>query len=61
MVFCLARPLADLALYALVGNALMCYRCGAQYRNVDEIEQHGAFELETHERYRQMAARMEGK
>jgi DNA-directed RNA polymerase subunit RPC12/RpoP len=52
-----ATALADLLLYALVGNALMCYRCGAQYRGVAEIESHGPFNLETHEKYRQLAAR----
>jgi hypothetical protein len=51
--------LADVLLYSLVGDALMCYRCHAQYRGVDEMDSHGAFDLETHERYRQMAARLE--
>lgn len=50
--------LADLALFALVGDALMCYRCGAQYRGVAEMDAHGEFNLETHEKYRQLAARM---
>jgi hypothetical protein len=53
-----ATALADLALYALVGDALMCYRCGAQYRGVARMESHGHFNLETHEKYRQLAARM---
>lgn len=52
-----ATALADLLLYSLVGNALMCYRCGAQYRGVAEMESHGQFNLETHEKYRQVAAR----
>jgi DNA-directed RNA polymerase subunit RPC12/RpoP len=52
-----ATALADLLLFALVGNALMCYRCGAQYRGVAEMESHGPFNLETHEKYRQLAAR----
>jgi hypothetical protein len=42
----------------MVGNALMCYRCGAQYRGVAEMESHGQFNLETHEKYRQLAARL---
>lgn len=54
-----ATALADLALFALVGNALMCYRCGAQYRGVEEMDAHGEFNLETHEKYRQLAARMD--
>jgi hypothetical protein len=52
-----ATALADLLLFTLVGNALMCYRCGAQYRGAAEMESHGAFNLETHEKYRQLAAR----
>jgi uncharacterized membrane protein len=53
-----ATALADLLLFTMVGNALMCYRCGAQYRGVAEMESHGQFNLETHEKYRQLAARM---
>jgi len=50
--------LIDLVLYIVMGESLTCYRCGAQYRGFDDIELHGGFDLETHERYRQMAARM---
>src|SRR6185369_12109516 len=50
--------LVDLLLYVLMGESLTCYRCHAQYRGSEEIERHGAFDLETHERHRQMAARM---
>lgn len=53
-----ATALVDVVLYALVGDALMCYRCNAQYRGVEEIESHNPFDLETHEKYRQLAARM---
>jgi DNA-directed RNA polymerase subunit RPC12/RpoP len=53
-----ATALADLLLFLFVGNALMCYRCGAQYRGVAEMESHGQFNLETHEKYRQLTARM---
>ena len=56
-----ATALADVALFAVVGNALMCYRCGAQYRGTEEMDAHGQFNLETHEKYRQMAARLGGK
>jgi hypothetical protein len=52
-----ATALADLLLFIVVGNALMCYRCGAHYRGVAEMESHGQFNLETHEKYRQLAAR----
>jgi hypothetical protein len=53
-----ATALIDVVLYTLVGDALMCYRCNAQYRGVEEIESHGQFDLETHEKYRQLAARV---
>jgi hypothetical protein len=56
-----ATALADLALFVLVRNALMCYRCGAHYRGTADMAAHGQFNLETHEKYRQMAARMGGK
>jgi len=47
----------DVLLYLLVGEALVCYRCNAHYRGVIPGERQGAFDLETHERYRQLAAR----
>jgi hypothetical protein len=53
-----ATALIDFVLFFVVGNCLMCYRCGAVYRDVDASEAHGPFNLETHERYRQMAARL---
>lgn len=53
-----ATALVDVVLYVVVPNALMCYRCGAQYRMAVGTAGHGAFDLETHERHRQQAARM---
>jgi hypothetical protein len=53
--------LVDLLLYVLMGESLTCYRCHAQYRGFHDIERHGGFDLETHERYRQMTARMQSK
>jgi hypothetical protein len=53
-----ATALIDLLLYVFMGESLTCYRCGAQYRGSADIEIHGGFDLETHERYRQLAARM---
>jgi hypothetical protein len=50
--------LVDLLLYVVMGESLTCYRCHAQYRGFNEIQRHGGFDLETHERYRQMAARL---
>ena len=53
--------LVDLVLYLVMGESLTCYRCHAQYRGFEEIERHGGFDLETHERYRQMAARLSNR
>ena len=53
--------LVDLLLYLVMGESLTCYRCHAQYRGFEEIERHGGFDLETHERYRQMAARLSNR
>jgi hypothetical protein len=46
-------------LYQLVGFALVCYRCHAHYRGVRGLDSHAPFRLETHERYRQQAARLQ--
>ena len=48
----------DLVLYLFVGNQLQCYRCQAQYRGVPGLENHEPFDLETHEKHRQQAARL---
>jgi hypothetical protein len=40
---------------------LNCYRCQAQYRDVPGLENHGGFDLETHERHRQQVARLAEK
>ena len=50
--------LVDLVLYVVMGESLTCYRCHAQYRGFENMELHGGFDLETHERYRQLAARV---
>jgi DNA-directed RNA polymerase subunit RPC12/RpoP len=50
--------LVDLVLYVVMGESLTCYRCHAQYRGFANMELHGGFDLETHERYRQLAARI---
>jgi hypothetical protein len=54
-----ATAIIDVVLYLVVPDALMCYRCGAMYRQANGGS-HGPFNLETHERYRQQAARMAG-
>jgi hypothetical protein len=53
--------LIDLVLYLVMGESLTCYRCHAQYRGCEQIERHGGFDLDTHERYRQLAARLKNQ
>ena len=55
---CFSRRLIDVALYLVVPNALMCYRCGAMYRGAPGLDSHSSFDLETHERHRQQKARL---
>ena len=50
--------LVNVVLYMLVGGVLVCYRCNAHYRGVSATDEHGNFNLETHERHRQQAARL---
>jgi DNA-directed RNA polymerase subunit RPC12/RpoP len=50
--------LADFLLYLVVGDSLVCYRCGATYRQLPPDSHHEAFDLETHERHRQQRARL---
>jgi ribosomal protein S27E len=54
-----ATALIDVVLYLTVGNVLQCYRCQAQYRGVPGLDQHEPFDLETHEKHRQQAARLQ--
>ena len=51
-----AMAAIDVVLYFTMGDCLTCYRCQAMYRGV-EIADHSAFDLEVHERHRQLAAR----
>lgn len=49
---------ADLLLFAIMKDVLVCYRCHARHGNVMMEENHPRFNLETAERYRQEAARV---
>lgn len=53
-----ATALIDVCLYLTVGNLLQCYRCSATYRGFSELGSHTGFSLETHEKFRQQAARL---
>ena len=50
--------LVDVVLYLLVPECLACYRCGARYSGDGVATDHGGFDLETHEKHRQHAARL---
>jgi hypothetical protein len=49
----------DALLYWWVGDAVVCYRCGAEYRGFPPSPAHGPFELGVGERYRQEKIRRE--
>lgn len=53
-----AAALLDLYLYFTIGNLLQCYRCSTEYRGLPHLDDHAAFSLETHEKYRQQAIRL---
>jgi hypothetical protein len=53
-----AAAMLDLYLYFTIGNLLQCYRCNAEYRGLPHLDDHAAFSLETHEKYRQQAIRL---
>lgn len=52
--------LLDVVLYFLMPECLTCYRCGARYTGDGVADSFGGFDLETHEKHRQMAARARG-
>jgi DNA-directed RNA polymerase subunit RPC12/RpoP len=54
----MASALLDVVLYFAVGDLLQCYRCHAEYRGLENLDEHPRFSLETHEKYRQQAARL---
>lgn len=50
--------LADLLLFVVMRDALVCYRCHARFRHIAKTDQHPKFNLEVNERYRQEALRL---
>jgi hypothetical protein len=52
-----ATALVDVLLYLFMPECLTCYRCGARYSGDSVAADHGGFDLETHEKHRQRAAR----
>ncbi len=55
----LGFALVDLVLFTVMPDVLVCYRCHARYRDVSFRDDHPRFNLETAERYRQEAARLD--
>jgi hypothetical protein len=55
----LAFALVDLLLFTFMKDVLVCYRCHARYRGAVLEDDRPRFNLETAERYRQEAARLE--
>ncbi|MFQ5732424.1 MAG: hypothetical protein ACE5KM_10795 [Planctomycetaceae bacterium] len=50
--------LLDLALFAVMRDVMVCYRCGARHRRVRSSEGTPRFDLEIAERYRQEERRL---
>lgn len=55
----MAFAAADLLLYGLMRDVLVCYRCKARHRPASIDEAHPRFDLEVAERYRQEAIRLQ--
>jgi hypothetical protein len=55
----MAFALADMVLFSVMRDALVCYRCHARFRHVGATDQHLKFDLELNERYRQEQARLQ--
>lgn len=49
----MAFALADMLVYILMPDVLVCYRCRARHRDLPSSGDHPAFSHETAERYRQ--------
>ncbi|MCA9024967.1 MAG: hypothetical protein KDA86_07120 [Planctomycetaceae bacterium] len=54
----LAFAAADLVLFAIMPDVLVCYRCGARHSGGD-LSEHPTFDHETAEKYRQQKLRLE--
>jgi hypothetical protein len=52
-----ATALLDVLLYLFMPECLTCYRCQSRYRGDGVADDHGGFDLETHEKHRQGKAR----
>ena len=57
----MAFALADLVLYIVMNDMLVCYRCRARHRGTEMRREHPTFSLELDERYIQMKKRGESE
>jgi uncharacterized protein YbaR (Trm112 family) len=57
--FLIGSAILDGALYLMVGDVLVCYRCQAHYRGFTTTDAHQPFEITIGERYRQEKIRQE--
>lgn len=57
--FLIGSALIDGALYLIVGDVLVCYRCESHYRGFTATDAHKPFEITVGERYRQEKMRQE--
>ncbi len=48
----------DAVLYLFIGDAVVCYRCGTQFRGLPAAADYGAWDIEIAERYRQERKRL---
>jgi hypothetical protein len=55
----IGSAMVDGLLYLWVGDAIVCYRCGAHFRGFNTTAAHKPFELTVGERYRQEHLRRE--
>ena len=57
--FLIGSAIIDGVMYLMVGDAVVCYRCGAHYRGFPASDAHHPFEITIGERYRQERIRQE--
>lgn len=57
--FLIGSAIIDGAMYLMVGDVVVCYRCEAHYRGLKPTDAHQPFEIAIGERYRQEKIRLE--
>lgn len=59
MAILMAFALADMLLFLVMKDCVVCYRCHSRTRGTGPLQDHAKFDLELNERYRQEAIRAE--